>query len=210
MEKEEIGTKATRAATIQTLYNRKYLHGTDSLAISDLGFKVIEILTKYCPTIVSPELTRELEKKMNEIQQGKETKQAVLQDAIEILKPVIVVLKEQESVIGKQLDQTLKQAMLEERALGTCPKCADGKLVIICSKKTGKRFVGCTNYFKSKCNVTFPLPQIGTIKPLSKPCKICSCPTLYILVKGRRPWKLCLDPKCPSKRDRKHEMQNLL
>jgi DNA topoisomerase-1 len=74
MEKEEIGTKATRAATIQTLYDRKYLYGTDSLYVSDLGFEVIDVLSKYCPTVVSPELTRKLEERMNEIQQGNETK----------------------------------------------------------------------------------------------------------------------------------------
>jgi len=38
MEKEEIGTKATRAATIQTLYDRKYLQGNESLTVTDLGF----------------------------------------------------------------------------------------------------------------------------------------------------------------------------
>ena len=111
MEKEEIGTKATRAATIQTLYDRKYLQGDDRLVVSDLGFEVIEILAKYCPTVVSPELTQKLEAKMEEIQEGKQTKQVVLQDAIEILKPVISELKEKESVIGKQLNQALKQAM---------------------------------------------------------------------------------------------------
>ncbi len=97
MEKEEIGTKATRAATIQTLYDRKYLHGTDSLVVSDLGFEVIEILSKYCPTIVSPELTKELEEEMSQIQEGKKTKEAVLQSAVEILKPVTTELKEKET-----------------------------------------------------------------------------------------------------------------
>ena len=161
MEKEDIGTKATRAAIIQTLYDRKYLYGTDSLAVSDLGFEVIEILAKYCPAVVSPELTRKLEEKMNEIQQGKETKEAVLQNAVEILKPVLLELKEKESVIGEQLSQALKKVRLEERIVGACPKCADGKLVILRSKKTGKRFVGCTNYFEGKCNVTFPLLKLA-------------------------------------------------
>ncbi|HLN89963.1 MAG TPA: DNA topoisomerase I, partial [Candidatus Binatia bacterium] len=40
MEKEEIGTKATRAATIQTVCNRKYVKGIDSLTVSHLGFEV--------------------------------------------------------------------------------------------------------------------------------------------------------------------------
>jgi DNA topoisomerase-1 len=181
------------------LYDRKYLHGTDSLVVSDLGFEVIEILSKYCPTVVSPELTRNLEDKMNEIQQEKETKEVVLQNAIEILKPVILALKENESVIGKQLNQGLKKARMEERIVGACPKCADGKLVILHSKKTGKRFVGCTNYFEGKCNAAFPLPQSGLVKPLGSICKSCGWPTLRVWMKGKRPWKLCLNPNCPSK-----------
>jgi DNA topoisomerase-1 len=199
MEKEEIGTKATRAATIQTLYDRKYLHGTDSLVVSDLGFEVIEVLAKYCPTVVSPELTRKLEEKMNEIQQGTETKENVLQNAIEILKPVTSELKENEAAIGAQLSQVLKKSRLEEKIVGACPKCPDGKLVILRSKKTGKRFVGCTNYFEGKCNAAFPLPQNGTVKPLGIVCKSCGWTTLRVWLKGKRPWKLCLNPNCSSK-----------
>ncbi len=203
MEKEEIGTKATRASTIQTLYDRKYLHGIDRLFVSDLGFEVIEILSQYCPTVVSPELTRKLEAKMQEIQNGQQTKATVLQEAIEILKPVTSELKEKESIIGKQLNQAIRQAWLDEKAVGRCPKCFDGQLTILRSKKTGKRFVGCTNYFEKKCDAIFPLPQFGTVKPLAKACEICGCPIVYILIKGKKPWKLCLNPKCSSKGARK-------
>ena len=136
---------------------------------------------------------------MNEIQLGKETKQVVLQDTIRILKPILLELKEKELVIGNQIDQIIKQTKLEKKIIGTCPKCTNGKLVILRSKKTGKRFVGCTNYFYTRCDVTYPLPQIGTIKKLSKPCKICGCPILSIAVKNKPPWKFCLDPNCSSK-----------
>jgi DNA topoisomerase-1 len=199
MEKEEIGTKATRAAIIQTLYDRKYLGGNESLVFSDLGFEVIEILAKYCPTVVSPEFTRKLEEKMNEIQRGNETKEAVLQNAVEALKPTLLALKENETVIGLHLSQALKKAWLDERTVGACPKCAGGKLVILSSKKTGKRFVGCTNYFEDKCNATFPLPQNGSVKPINITCKTCGFPMLAVLLKKKRPWKLCLNPNCPTK-----------
>ena len=199
MEKEEIGTKATRAATIQTLYDRKYLSGTDSLYVSDLGFEVIEVLSKYCPIVVSSEMTRGLEERMEAIQQGKETKQNVLQNAIVTLKLVTSELKEKEAMIGAQLTLPLQKNRLKERTVGACPKCSDGKLVILHSKKTGKRFVGCTNYFEGKCTTSFPLPQTGTIKPLTTACKSCGSPTVAVYLRGRRPWKLCLNPLCPSK-----------
>jgi DNA topoisomerase-1 len=147
----------------------------------------------------------ELEGKMEEIQNGQQTRKVVLQEAIEILKPVTSELKEKELVIGKQLNQAIKQAWLDERMVGRCPKCVDGQLVILRSKKTGKRFVGCTNYFEEeKCNAVFPLPQFGTVKPLAIACEICGCPIVYILMKGKKPWKLCINPSCPSKGAKKH------
>ena len=203
MEKEEIGTQATRASTIQTLYDRKYLSGTTSLFVSNLGFEVIEVLSKYCPTVVSPELTRKLESEMNEIQEGTQTKQNVLLNATEILKLVTSELKENEAAIGAQLSQPLQKTRLDERIVGACPKCPDGKLVVLRSKKTGKRFVGCTNYFEGKCNTAFPLPQTGTVKPSNSVCKSCDSPIVAVYLRGRRPWKLCLNPNCPSKGDPK-------
>jgi DNA topoisomerase-1 len=199
MEKEEIGTKATRAATIQTLCNRKYLHGTGNLVISDLGFEVIQILSKYCPTVVSPELTRKLEAEMDDVQEGKETRDAALRKTIQILNLVTLQLKENESVIGTQLSRALKEARLDERIIGACPKCVEGKLVILRSKKTGNRFVGCTNYFEGKCSAAFPLPQIGTLKSLGTACKSCGWPMLSVRMKGNKSWKLCLNPNCRTK-----------
>ncbi|MCW4004232.1 MAG: DNA topoisomerase I [Candidatus Bathyarchaeota archaeon] len=209
MEKEEIGTKATRAATIQTLYDRKYLQGTGNITISDLGFEVIEVLSKYCPKIVSPELTRTLEEQMNKIQEGNETKANVLQSAVSTLKPVLHELKVNENAIGTQLSKALQKARIEQLTIGACPRCADGKLVILHSKKTGKRFAGCTNYFEGKCNASYPLPQGGTVKPSSSVCRTCHWPTVHVWFKGKKSWELCLNPDCPAKETRKHEMQNM-
>lgn len=204
MEKEEIGTKATRAATIQTLCDRKYLTGITNLSISDLGFEVIEVLSKFCPKVVSSELTRALEERMEAIQQGNETKQNVLQSATETLKLVLSELKENEAVIGAKLSQPTQKNREDERTVGQCPKCVDGKLVILRSKKTGKRFVGCTNYFEGKCNTTFPLPQTGKIKPLGKVCESCGSPIVTVYLRGKRRWKLCLNMNCPTKGEGKH------
>ena len=199
MEKEEIGTKATRAATIQTLYDRKYLNGKDNLVISEIGFEVVGVLAKYCPTIVSPQMTKKLEQEMEAIQQGRQTRLKVLQDATENLKAVISELKDKEAAIGAQLRVALQKARLDERAVGMCLKCQDGQLVVLRSKKSGKRFVGCTNYFNGKCNTTYPLPQTGVIKPLTTACKSCGSPIIAVYYRGRLPWRLCLNPSCPSK-----------
>jgi DNA topoisomerase-1 len=198
MEANDIGTKATRAGIIQTLYDRKYIQG-ERIEVTDLGFEVTDVLRKYCPSVISVEFTRSLEEKMNAVQQGHETKERILQDAVETLKTATASLKENEKAIGEQLSQAVKQAKLEERVIGSCPTCKSGKLVILYSKKTRKRFVGCTNYFNGTCRTSFPLPQRGFAKPSGKACRGCGWFTVQVLLKGKRPWNLCLNPECPTK-----------
>jgi DNA topoisomerase-1 len=210
MEEAEIGTKATRADIIQTLYDRKYVRD-ERMTVTDLGFEVLEVLEKHCPTVVSIKLTRELEERMNRIQINNEKREEVLVDAVEILKPVAEELKEKEEEIGEQLSNAIKRARLEERIIGTCPICNTGKLMTLYSRRTGKRFVGCTNYFKGLCKTSFPLPQKGTIRPLGKNCRGCGWPIVQVRIKGRRPWTLCFNPKCPLKEERRKrlEMRNM-
>ncbi|MEM3577850.1 MAG: DNA topoisomerase I [Candidatus Bathyarchaeia archaeon] len=210
MEEAEIGTKATRAGIIQTLYDRKYVRD-ERMVVTDLGFEVTELLKKYCPTVVSIKLTRDLEEKMNKIQLNSEKRENVLLAAVEILKPVVEELKLQEKVIGEQLSSAIKRARLEERVIGTCPVCNTGKLMTLYSRKTGKRFIGCTNYFKSACKAAFPLPQRGVVKPLGRNCRGCGWPIVQVRMKGNRPWALCFNPQCPLKEERKRRiaMQNM-
>jgi len=210
MEEAEIGTKATRASIIQTLYDRKYVKD-ERMTVTDLGFGVLEVLKKYCPTVVSIKLTRELEERMDKIQAHKEKRENVLLDTVEILKPVTEELKHKEKIIGEQLSDALNRARLEERIIGVCPICHDGKLMVLYSRKTGKRFIGCTNYFHGKCKASFPLPQKGEVRPLGKNCRGCGWPTVQIRARERRPWTLCFNPKCTLKieRRKKIEMQTV-
>jgi DNA topoisomerase-1 len=198
MEETEIGTKATRAATIQTLYDRKYARD-ERIIVTDLGFEVLEVLKKYCPAVVSIKMTKELEEKMDKIQMNKEKRENVLIEAADILKPVTEELKKKEKIIGEQLSNAIRKAKLEERTIGICPICHTGKLMTLHSRNTGKRFIGCTNYFKGLCKASFPLPQKGTVRPLGKNCRGCGWPTIQVRIGGRRPWTLCFNPKCPLK-----------
>ena len=198
MEEAQIGTKATRADIIQTLYDRGYLEG-ERMKVTTLGFEVFEVLEKHCPAVVSTALTRELETKMNDIQKDKEKREDVLVEVVELLKPVLQKLKEEEKSIGEQLSNAIEKAKLEERTIGICPTCKTGKLIINHSRKTGKRFVGCTNYFKGLCKTSFPLPQRGTVRSTGRECPRCSWPTAEVRMKGR-PWILCFNTECPSRK----------
>lgn len=210
MEEEGIGTKATRADIIGTLYNRKYVT-EERIAVTDLGFDITEVLSKYCPGVISVDFTRELEEKMEQIQNSGGKKEGVIIEAIDRLKPLLEEFKEKEGKIGEALSQAIKRARMQDRIIGTCPDCGSGKLMILYSRKTRKRFIGCTNYFKGLCKTSFPLPQKGTVKPMGKNCRVCEWPLVQVRVKGRRPWMLCFNPKCPLKEERRkrREMQNM-
>ncbi len=198
MEQGKIGTKATRAGIIQTLYDRKYIR-EERMVVTNLGLEVTDVLRKYCPEVVSVEFTRQLEGKMALVQEGIMTKTQILEEAISALKSIATSLVENELAIGEQLGRAVTQAKLQERVIGMCPMCKTGRLIVQYSKKTGKRFVGCTNYFNRTCKAAFPLPQTGILKPKGKQCSSCGWSTVQVW-RNKHSWNLCFNPGCPSKK----------
>jgi len=195
MEAKHLGTKGTRGPTIQTLYDRGYIFGTQ-ITVSDLGMQVIEALNRHCPEIVSEELTAKFELEMEAIQEGKRRKEEVLKEARDELDRILQKFKLHEAEIGKKLGEAQRAAVNKARLLGKCPACG-GDLKVIVSRKSRKRFAGCSNY--PKCNFSFPLPQRGFIMSLNQNCPQCGAPMIQVKLAGRRPYRMCLDPKCPTK-----------
>ncbi len=211
MEEERIGTKATRAEIIDTLYSRGYVRD-ERMVVTDLGMGVVETLENYSPQIVSVEFTRELEEEMDLIERGERHKEAVLLKAIGRLKPILDEFKGLEEEVGRTLSEGIRKARMDERIIGPCPTCKTGSLLIIYSKRTGKRFVGCTNFRNGLCKTSFPLPQKPhSVKPVGKPCPTCGWPVVRVRTPNKRPWNLCLNPSCPKKEEWKKRdgMRNL-
>ncbi len=197
MEKEGIGTKATRADIIAMLVGRGYVTG-ESMQVTDLGLSVIETMAKYAPSIIGTALTREIEEKLEAVEVGSEAESALLRETVRSIARQLAELGANEEAVGKEIDSAVAATMAKSLVLGTCPVCKAGELRIIRSKKTRKRFVGCSNY-ASGCRASAPLPQRGVVKATPKACEHCSWPVVYILG-GGRPWRLCVNPKCPGKR----------
>jgi len=198
MEDEGIGTKATRADIIDTLYTRGYVSG-ERAVVSELGLDVIDVLSRYCPEVISVEFTRELEKSMENIQNGGEKLENVIEKAVNRLKPVLFRLKENERQVGQELSEAIRETQMSRRILGNCPVCGTGKLIIMRSRRSGKRFVGCTNFFKHLCKTSFPLPQKGTVTPANKVCSSCGFPMVQYKLKGKRPLTFCINLECPAR-----------
>ena len=198
MEKEEIGTKATRADIIATLVGRGYVAG-EGMQVTDLGMSVVEAMTEYAPAIVSTSLTREIEGKLGAVEEGAEHETALLRETVRSLAGQLAELGANEEEVGKEIDSALMAAAAESFVLGACPVCGTGQLKVIRSKATKKRFAGCSNY--PACRASGPLPQRGAIRAAAKTCGLCRWPVVYVSGRGR-PWKLCVNPDCPAKRKR--------
>lgn len=72
MKERGLGTPATRAQIIETLLSRKYLEKDKKKIIAtDSGCHAVDLVEGHLPTMVSPELTGEWEKRLSDIEQGR-------------------------------------------------------------------------------------------------------------------------------------------
>ncbi len=206
MEKEGIGTKATRADTISTLVQRGYVSG-ESLVATDLGFSVVETMKRHAEAIVSTGMTERVEEGLEKIESGAEGDKRLIRENIRELSRQLISLNEDEEAVGRDLGAAAAASAQASNVLGQCPVCKTGKLQVIRSRKTHKRFVGCSNYGHG-CSASAPLPQRGNLKVAAKPCQRCGWPIVSVWT-GRYPWKLCVNLSCPSRVGKSHEVRGV-
>ncbi|MFH0973893.1 MAG: DNA topoisomerase, partial [Candidatus Micrarchaeota archaeon] len=194
LEERDLGTKATRAEIIETLYRRGYVEGK-SIAVTALGLAVAEALEKHVPDIMSDELTRHFEKEINEIQEGKTTQEKVVAEGKREIAKICDEFRSQEEAIGRELLGAVNEMQRKASVLGKCNKCGKGEIVV----RRGKfgLFAACNAY--PECKNTFPLPKDAAILATGKTCTFCSLPIVKVIRRGRRPFEMCLTPNCESK-----------
>jgi DNA topoisomerase-1 len=195
MDARGLGTRATRQEILQTLYDRGYIKGK-SIEVTKFGETVVEVLKEYCPRILSEKLTRHFEEEMEMVRKGKKKREEVIEEAKRVLTNILSDFKKNEKEIGKKLLKAFINYKRRIKTLGECPQCG-GDLKIVISKKSGKAFVGCSSY--PKCQTSYPLPGFGRIVATEKVCEKCNTPIIMVYRRGKRPFSMCLDPKCPSK-----------
>ncbi|MBX6763236.1 MAG: DNA topoisomerase I [Rubrobacteraceae bacterium] len=192
MEDLGLGTKATRPAIIQNLYDRGYIHG-DPIVPTETGMAVARALKQFASEIASHEMTAELERSMDAISEGRVEKESVVDASREVLRRVYDHLTSQE----EKFADIVWEGIRGDETLGPCPVCGRN-LKIRRNRKSGKRFAGCEGY--PECRTTFPLPQKGDIIPLGTLCDACGAPEIKVIGK-RRPWTTCINMDCPKKRE---------
>lgn len=196
MEDERIGTKATRAETIATLFKRNYIAAKKrGIEATDLGFAVIESMREHVPAIVSTSLTRSMEEQLEKVEQGSQDPADVIDYAVDKLIESLAAFREQSPAIGKEIGGAAVQS--DAVVLGPCPVCKRGQLRMIKSWTTKKRFVRCSNY-ATDCKTSAPLPQRGAIR-VSKACK-CGWPVISVAFGHGKKWNTCINMQCPYKK----------
>jgi DNA topoisomerase-1 len=193
LEKRNLGTKATRAQIIDTLFQRGYIDGK-AIEATELGIRTSETLAKHCKTLVDEKLTMHFEEDMEMIREKKTTKEHVIEEAKKVVTDIITEFKKDEKEIGKELLAANEETINVMTHVGKCPNCKEGNLSI----RKGKfgKFIACDRY--PDCQTIFSLPS-AMVKPTKNICEKCNHPKVLIIKKRKRPQEVCINPKCPSK-----------
>jgi DNA topoisomerase-1 len=134
MEEVGIGRPSTYVSTIDTLQKRKYVSDNSGiLKVTQQGHKTAHVLDKYFPEIVGVNYTAKMEEKLDDIQDGKESKLEILTQFNE----------EFEEMIGKATELMYADDVVETGK--KCPKC--GSPLIYKEGKNGT-FIGCSSFPK--------------------------------------------------------------
>lgn len=208
LEKRGLGTKATRANIVETLFSRDYIRGK-SIEVTDLGMHIYETLDKYSPIILNEDLTKEMEEELDKIEVASsgyvELEKKSLDDA---KKQVTLIARDMEKNLesmGKSLalaSDAVIEEQREESSMNACPVCKKGRLRVMFGKKYSRYFVSCDAY--PTCKTIYSLPPRGLIKPARDKegtleiCTACSFPLVVSFQKGRGPWKFCFNPLCST------------
>ncbi len=86
-----------------------------------------------------------------------------------------------------------------KNGLVSCPQCNLGELMVIRSRTTRKRFMGCSNFYGG-CKASSPLLQKARLRATKNPCDVCRWPMIIFRYSRNQKWtKQCSNFNCESR-----------
>lgn len=86
-----------------------------------------------------------------------------------------------------------------KNGLVRCPVCGLGQLMVIRSRTTKKRFMGCSNFYGG-CKASSPLLQKARLRATKTACGVCSWPIIIFRYSNKQKWtKQCSNFNCKSR-----------
>ncbi|MFO7814853.1 MAG: type I DNA topoisomerase [Halanaerobiales bacterium] len=217
MEEEGIGRPSTYAPTLSKIVSRNYVNKKGKYFIpTDLGKTVNELLTEFFPDVTDIEFTAQLEKRLDEIEDGKEEWQQILKDFYEEFEERLEEARKNMKKVNMDIetdikcDECGKPMVIKHGRYGKflactgfpeckntkpyldklgidCPECEDGEIIKRKSKK-GKTFYGCSNY--PECDF------VSWDKPTEKKCPECGSMMVEKYSKKKGTYYKCINKEC--------------
>lgn len=217
LEENGIGRPSTYAPIISTLLDRKYIKKEKKTIYStELGNIVNNIVSEYFKQIVDVEFTADMENKLDNIEEGKENWNKVvdeyfkpLEKSIEIAEKEVAKITIEDEVTDIKCDKCGKNMVIKHGRFGdflacpgypeckntkpiveelkvSCPKCG-GKVVVRKSKK-GRKFYGCSNY--PECDF------VSWFEPSDEKCTECGSYMVKKSSKSKGEYLECSNSEC--------------
>ncbi len=216
LEEKGVGRPSTYAPTITTITARGYVtREKKQLLPTELGSVVTDIMKEHFPEIVGIEFTADMEKELDNVEEGKVDWVKIIGD---FYIPFEKTIKAADEKIGKVKLEDEKSDVVCEKCGRTmvykmgrfgkflacpgfpecrnakaivketgadCPKC--GKKILEKKSKTGKVYYGCED--NPKCDfMTWDIPVANEKCP--------ECGGLLLRKKGRKKQFVCANPEC--------------
>lgn len=226
LEENGIGRPSTYAPIVSTLLGRKYVEREKkTLKPTELGIIVNNIVSEYFKQIVDVEFTAEMESKLDNVEEGKESWNSIVGEFFEPLKVAIDVAEKEiskitieDKVSEIECDKCGKLMVIKHGRFGDflacpgypeckntkpiveelnveCPKC-DGKVLVRKSKK-GRKFFGCSNY--PNCDF------VSWFEPVEDKCPKCKSFMFKKFNKTKGTFYECSNIECKHKEYKKEE-----
>ena len=229
MEEKGIGRPSTYVPTISTLLSRDYVvREKKNLVPTELGFIVNNIMCEYFKQIVDVDFTADMEKNLDDIEEGTVQWEKVVGDFFEPLK---IALDKAEKEISKVViedevsdvpcDKCGRMMVIKRGRYGKflacpgypecknakpiveeldvpCPEC--GKKIVVKKSKRGKKFYGCSGYPDCKF--------VSWNEPVNEKCPKCNTYLVKKYSKKDGNYLQCSNSECDFKKILPNEVKN--
>ena len=222
MEEKGIGRPSSYVPTISTLLSRDYVNREKkNLFPTELGFIVNNIMSEYFKQIVDVDFTADMERNLDNVEEGSEEWRKVV---AEFFNPLKVAIDKAEKEVSKvviedkvsdvQCDKCGRMMVIKKGRYGEflacpgypecknvkpiveeldvpCPEC--GKKIVVKKSKRGKKFFGCSGYPDCKF--------VSWNEPVKDKCPECNSYMVKKYSKKTGDYIQCSNSECGYKKE---------
>ena len=227
LEEKGIGRPSTYVPTISTLLGRNYvIREKKNLVPTELGDIVNNIVSEYFKQIVDVDFTADMEKKLDNVEEGNENWTKIVG---EFFDPLKIAIEKAEKEISKvviedkvsdvKCEKCGRMMVIKRGRFGeflacpgypecknakpiveeldvACPEC--GKTIVAKKSKKGKKFFGCSGYPECKF--------VSWYEPVKEKCPECKSHMVLKYSKTKGKYIQCSNNECNYKEELKKDI----